>query len=66
MIKKEWLWLADYKPNNTKTMDLIIKENGESNITRIFIYSPDGKHISYTEEPLREIIKVLQEAILNK
>ena len=45
-------------------MDLIIKENGESNIMRIFIYNSNGKHISYTEEPLRQIIKVLHEAIL--
>ena len=66
MNKKEWLWLADYKPNNTKTMDLIIKENGESNITRMFIYNPNGEHICYKEEPLKKVIKALHEVIINK
>jgi len=63
MIKKEWIRMSDLKPNKTKTMDLKIRENGESNIKRIICYNSKGISVVYKDEPLRRVIKALHEVI---
>ena len=55
--------MSGLKLNNTKKMDLIIRENGESNITRIIFYNPKGISVNYEGKPAREVLKSIYEVM---
>ena len=42
-------------------MEIIIKENGENNVTRISFYNPNGISYDYRGEVAKDFIKMLHE-----
>jgi len=44
-------------------MEIIIKQNGENNVTRISFYNPNGVSYDYRGEQAKGIIKVLHESL---
>ena len=46
-------------------MEIIIKENGENNVTRISFYNPNGTSYDYTGKVAKYIIKMLHESLIS-
>lgn len=53
------------KPKSNK-MNLIIKENGESNIKSIVHINTNGKSYIYKGEDAKELIRLMHKAILGE
>jgi|TARA_R110002020_G_scaffold272002_2_gene487149 hypothetical protein len=44
-------------------MEIIIKENGENNVTRICFYNPNGISYDYRGKTAKYIIQILHESL---